>query len=88
MVLTTFVWLTVIPGLLTVTVAPEAKLDPVRVTFTVLPADPTFGLIEVSVGAAELIVNARAAVAAPPWLVTMTLAEPEALAEIVNVALI
>lgn len=86
--LTKVTLLTVIPELLTLTVAPEPKLDPERVTFTMLPGDAAFGLIEVSVGAAEPTVNVTAAVAAPVWLVTDTFAVPAALGEMENVAVI
>jgi len=50
--LTTFTLLTVTPGLLTFTVAPETKLVPVSATGTLTPGAPLFGLMEVSVGGA------------------------------------
>lgn len=49
--LTTCTLLTVIPALAAFTVAPEIKFVPVSVTATLLPGDPLFGLIDVSVGA-------------------------------------
>jgi len=50
--LTTFTLLTVTPGLLTFTVAPEMKFVPAKVTGTFTPGAPLFGLIDVKVGGA------------------------------------
>lgn len=76
------------PRVPTITVAPAAKFVPVSVTFTLVPADPELGLIDVIVGAAGLIVKVTGAVGVPPAALTVTLAEPLALAEIENVAMI
>jgi hypothetical protein len=76
----TLTLLTVTPGLLTFTVAPETKLEPVRVTFTLVPAVPLLGLIEVSVGA-DGVGGLRVKLTGllvPPDVFTVTLAEPEA----------
>ena len=53
---TTVTLLTVIPEP-ALTVAPEAKLVPVKVTGTLFPATPLLGLIDVSVGAVAPIVK-------------------------------
>ena len=50
--LTTVVLLTVIPVPLRPMVAPAMKFVPVRVTGTLCPWTPLFGLIELSVGGA------------------------------------
>ena len=39
------------------TEAPERKLEPVRVTGTLAPCSPLEGLMPISVGVAELMVN-------------------------------
>jgi hypothetical protein len=73
--------------LLAFTVAPGAKLAPVRVTFTLAPAVPILGLIEVSMRVGEPIVKVTALLV-PPAVVTVTLAEPDAVARMANVAVI
>ena len=85
--LTTVTLLTVTPAALTLTVAPGTKLVPVRVTFTLAPGAPVLGLIEVSVVVSGLMVKLTALLV-PPAVVTVTLAEPDALAAIANVAVI
>jgi hypothetical protein len=79
----TFTLLTVTPGLVTFTVALDPKFVPVRVTLTLAPGAPVLGLIEVSVGRPMLKLTAPLV---PAVVVTDTLAEPEALAAIANVA--
>src|SRR5689334_2349545 len=64
------------PELLVLTDAPAAKPVPVRVTGTFVPAAPLAGLIDVSVGAGGLTVNATAAVV-PLDVVTVTLEAPK-----------
>lgn len=76
------------PELFTFTVAPEPKFVPVNVTFTVAPGAPELGLSDVSVGAAELIVNVTDPLVPPAAAATVTLAEPEALLAIVRLAVI
>ena len=79
---------TVIPGLLTATVAPSTRLLPARVTATLVPWTPLAGLTEVSVGAGGFTVN-TAGPLVPPLVVTVTFAAPvAAVAPIVNVAVI
>ncbi len=88
MALTTVTLLTDTPVLLIFTVAPETKFVPVRVTGTVVPSAPLFGLIEVRVGPVEVTVNVTALLV-PAVVVTVTLAAPEAaLAAMVKVAVI
>jgi hypothetical protein len=89
--LMTLTLLTVTPGLLTFTVAPETKLEPVRVTFKLVPAVPLFGLIEVSVGADSVggLIVKPTELLVPPGVITVTFAEPEAaFAKMRNVAAI
>src|ERR1700685_3428026 len=69
--LTTVTLLTVTPGLLTFTVAPDEKFLPVKVTVTEVPAAPLAGLIVASVGNGALILNATGEVV-PPAVVTLT----------------
>src|SRR5215831_3155807 len=86
--LATVTALTVMPGLLVATVAPEMKLAPVRVTGTAVPATPLTGLTEDKVGAGGLTVKVTA-VEVPPEVETVTLAAPRAaLAAMVKVAVI
>src|SRR3982750_4810810 len=47
---TAFTLLTVMPGLLTATMAPETKLEPLRVTGTLLPCTPLEGVMAVNAG--------------------------------------
>jgi len=83
--LATVTLLTVTPELSTLTVVPDVKFVPVRVTFTFAPDVPALGVIEVSVGAAALIVKATVLVV-PAGVLTLTFAELEALAAIANTA--
>ena len=86
--LTTVTLPSVIPGLLTATVAPETKFEPARVTGTLLPCMPVAGLTEVSVGAGGFTVN-TAALLVPPLVATVTFAAPSAaLAAMVKVPVI
>jgi hypothetical protein len=86
--LVTLTLLTVTPGLPTATVAPETKLEPVKVTGTLVPRVPLVGAMEAKVGAGGLIVNAAGALV-PLEALTVTFAAPvAALAPIVNVAVI
>jgi hypothetical protein len=86
--LVTLTLLTPTPGLVTTTVAPETKLEPVSVTGTLVPCVPLVGAIDVNVGAVGLIVNTAGALV-PLEVVTVTFVAPvAALAPIVNVAVI
>ena len=87
MVLLTTTLFTVTPALSTFTAELERKFEPVSVTLTLLPAAPLLGVMELNVGAMEVIVNTTELLT-PPAVVTVTFAEPEALAEIANVAVI
>ena len=87
MELATLTLLTVTPELSTFSVVPEVKFVPIRVTFTFEPDVPALGVIDVSVGAAALIVKATVLVV-PAGVLTLTFAEPEALAVIEKVAVI
>jgi len=75
--LTTVTLLTVTPVFEMLTVAPETKFVPVRVTGTVVPCAPLVGLMEASVGAAGLTVKTAGAEETPA-IVTVTLAAPRA----------
>ena len=87
MVLVTTTLFTVIPALSTFTAELERKLEPVSVTLTLLPGVPPLGAMEVSVGAMEAMVKTTELLV-PPAVVTVTFAEPDALAAMVNVAVI
>jgi hypothetical protein len=87
---TTLTLLTVTPEPLTLTVSPEAKLAPAKVTFTAAPSVPLGGVTEVSVGPELLAATVNVtALLVPAEVVTVTLREPVA-AEVpmVNVAVI
>src|SRR5581483_2486375 len=75
-VLTTATLLMVTPALLMLTMAPERKFVPVKVTGTVAPMEPMAGLIEVRVGAEAAVMLNATAVAVPPEVVTVTLIDP------------
>ena len=86
--LTTLTLLTVTPALATLTEAPAMKLAPVRVTGTLAPWAPLFGLTELRVGAEEVTVKVADPLV-PAEVVTVTFVAPTvALAAIVNVAVI
>lgn len=73
--LTTATLLTVMPGLLVLTLATEAKLVPVSVTFTLVPAVPLAGFMAVRVGAGGFTVYGTGPVV-PPEVVTVTFVAP------------
>jgi hypothetical protein len=73
--LTTVTALAVIP-LLTLTVAPLTKPVPAKVTLTVAPCRPVFGLTELSVGADGALIVNDTALLVPPAVVTVTFAGP------------
>ena len=86
--LTTVTLLTTTPALSTLTVAPEVKLVPVRVTETVAPWTPFDGLMDVKVGTTEPTVKDNGPLV-PPGVVTVTLVGPAAaVVAMVNVAVI
>ena len=85
---TTLTLLTVMPGLLTATMAPDTKLEPVRVTGTLLPCTPLEGVMELNPGGGGATVK-LAGELAPLEVVTVMPAEPRAaLAAMVRVAVI
>src|SRR5258708_25728858 len=73
--LTTTTFETVTAGWATARVAPATKFVPVSVTGTVLPRMPLVGLIEVSVGAGGVMLNADGG-DVPPGVVTVTFTDP------------
>src|ERR1017187_9612546 len=86
--LTTVTPLTVTPALATLTVAPEMKPVPVKVTRTVAPRARLDGLIEVTFGPPGITVKDNGPLV-PPDVVTVTLVGPVvALAAMVKVAVI
>ena len=85
--LTTVMLLTATDELFTFTVAPEAKLVPVRVTVPLVPDNPPLGLRDVSVGVSGFKPKLTGLVV-PLEVVTVTLIVPVALAAIANVAVI
>src|SRR5271157_733935 len=86
--LVTITALTDVPVPLTATIAPAAKLVPVRVSHGLAPCPALAGLTDVSTGAGGFTVNAAVPLV-PPLVVTVTLAAPNAaLAAIVSVAVI
>jgi hypothetical protein len=85
--LTTVTLLTVTPPV-TFTVAPVTKLEPAKVTLTVLPTVPALGLIEVRTGVGGSTVNTTGE-DVPPEVVTATFVAPSvALLAIINIAVI
>src|SRR5688572_1093391 len=68
--LTTLMLLTVMPAPALMVVAPLMKFEPVRVTGTLAPTWPPFGLMAVSVGGGGLIVKFAGALV-PLMLVTV-----------------
>ena len=69
-------------------VAPERKLEPVRVTGTLAPCSPLEGLMPVKVGVAELMVKVTGEVV-PLEVETVTVAAPAvALGAMAKVAVI
>jgi len=85
--LTAVTLLTLTAELLDFTVAPETKFVPASVMLTFVPGAPEFGLMDVRLGAAELILKATGLVV-PPAVVTVTLPDPDALEATANVAVI
>ena len=79
--------LTVTPELLDFTRAPETKFVPTSVTLTFVPGAPALGVMDVRVGAAELMLKLTGAVV-PPAVVMVTLPDPDALEVRANVAVI
>jgi hypothetical protein len=80
--------LTVTPELLTATVAPDRKLEPVSVTGILAPSAPLAGLIELIAGPGGVMVKVVAALM-PPGVATVTAAGPSGVvAAIVRVAVI
>jgi hypothetical protein len=86
--LTTATLLTVTPVPETLTVAPETKLVPVKVTETAVPLAPLVGERDASVGAVEVTVNVTAPLV-PYSVVTLILRDPAVAVEaIVRLAVI
>jgi hypothetical protein len=71
--LTTKTLLTAITGLFTVTVVPDWKFVPARVTGTDAPGTPPDGLTEVRVGAGEPVGPKLAVSLMGPFIVTLRL---------------
>ena len=87
--LSTAMFETAIPGLLTAIAALELKFVPLRVTETLAPGIPFDGLIEDSVGVGAVTVNAAGALLPPRAVDTVMLSVPRtALDAMPNVAVI
>jgi len=85
--LTTVTLVTVTPEFETLIVAPCKKLVPVKVTLALVPGAAALGLMEVSVGAPEPMLNEMLPLVPPP-VVTVTFTGPDALAAMAKVAVI
>ena len=86
---TTVTPLTATPALATLTVAPDRKFAPVKVTDTAAPCTPLLGVMEVRVGPGSELTLKVTGTLVPTEVVTVTLVGPAgAVAAIVKVAVI